>query len=205
MSDILETPVLVLNRNYQPVRLTSVRYALTLMYGGRASAMDDTYTCFDFERWQALEGVGQDESIRTVRGAIRVPRIVVLHHYHSTRTPKLRLSRRHVFVRDNYTCQYCALSLPARELNLDHVVPKSRGGPTSWDNLVTSCRKCNLKKGRMLPQECGMVPRRRPVCPPWTLALHATRVLSRHHYYASWQPFLPEIPRYFLEENQNAA
>jgi 5-methylcytosine-specific restriction endonuclease McrA len=189
MSYGLSAPVLVLNRNFVPVRVTTARMAFELLYQGRAHAIDEQYELHDFASWSRLVAMlhPHHEAIRTVRGAVRVPRVVVLAAYNRVPATILRLSRRNVYLRDNYTCQYCGTQPGADSLNLDHVIPRSRGGPGTWDNLVTSCKPCNLRKGRALPEECGMVPMNPPRVPRWTAAVEFQAVPRR---FDDWEPFL---------------
>jgi 5-methylcytosine-specific restriction endonuclease McrA len=187
----LASPVLVLNRSFQPVRITTARHAFTLLYLGRARALDARYEPMDFEAWASLIPGPQEDAIGTPRGPIRVPRVLVLVGYNRVPSAPLRLSRRNVFLRDAFTCQYCGGRPPVRDLNLDHVLPRSRGGKSSWDNLVTSCRTCNVKKGYATPEECGMVPRHKPHRPNWSMALRMAAPTTR---FVEWEPFLQGLP-----------
>lgn len=158
-----------------------------LLYLGRARALDAAHEPRDFAAWAAMRPINGEETIGTPRGPLCVPRIVLLSHYNSVPRAPLRLSRRNVFLRDEYTCQYCGREPPVRDLNLDHVIPRSRGGPSSWDNLVTSCRDCNLRKGRSTPDEAGMKLRKQPARPSWTLA---ARLEAFPRKFDEWEPFL---------------
>ena len=192
MSYGLRAPVLVLNRNFLPVRVTTARMAFELLYQGRARALDNRFEMHDFEGWSSLPPPAGCETIGTTRGALAVPRIVVLCSYSRVPATILRLSRRNVYLRDAYTCQYCGEQPGVDALNLDHVVPRSRGGEATWDNLVTSCKSCNLKKGRALPEECGMVPRTTPQCPRWSTAV---QFQATPRSFAEWEPFIGQNTR----------
>lgn len=187
----LQSPVLVLNRSFQPVRITTARHGFTLLYLGRARAIDGRFEPADFEQWAAVPPKAGEDSIGTPRGAIRVPRVLVLSGYNRVPSAPLRLSRRNIFLRDGFSCQYCGARPPVRDLNLDHVMPRSRGGKSSWDNLVTSCRTCNVKKGYATPEECGMIPRSKPHRPNWSMALRMAAPSTR---FAEWEPFLEGLP-----------
>ena len=183
----LEAPVLVLNRNYQPVRITRARRALTLLFGGAAQALDEQCEPYDFEAWAALPPRSGEERIGTSSGALRVPRLLLLRRYGRVPAVAIRLSRRNLYLRDDYTCQYCGRRRKPQDLNLDHVTPRSRGGAASWENLVTSCKRCNFKKGSQPPEAVGMkllsVPRR----PTWS----STAVFAESpRRFAEWEPFL---------------
>ena len=187
----LAAPVLVLNRNFAPVRITTARHAFTLLFLGRARALDARFEPHGWDDWAGAKPEPDDETVGTMRGPIRVPRVLLLVSYGRVPSAPLRLSRRNIFLRDSFTCQYCGERPHVRELNLDHVLPKSRGGKSTWDNLVTSCRECNLKKGFKLPDECGMVLRARPARPGWSTAL---RMAAPSQRYPEWGPFLGSIP-----------
>lgn len=186
LHSVLSRPVLLLNRSYLPVRISTARRSLVLLYGGRAKALDEHYEAHDFDSWLDLPH-SVLPSLATRRGRMRVPEILLLVHYDRVPRSPLRLSRRNVFLRDDYTCQYCGRRHAVRELNLDHVTPRCRGGATSWENLVTSCRPCNLVKADRLPDECGMRPRLQPRRPTWSLV---AQIAAVQHRAASWDPFL---------------
>ncbi|AKF07879.1 HNH endonuclease family protein [Sandaracinus amylolyticus] len=190
----LAAPVLVLNRSFQPVRITTARHGFTLLYLGRARALDRAYEPHDFSQWASLSSSHEvhdgDEFVGTPRGRIRVPRVLLLSGYNRVPHAPLRLSRRNIFLRDSFTCQYCGRRPGTRELNLDHVMPRSRGGRSTWENLVTSCRDCNLRKGWATPDEAGMLLRSRPVRPGWSTALVMAAPTRR---YVEWEPFLAGI------------
>src|SRR5688572_9937880 len=187
MSYGLSAPVLVLNRSFQPVRVTNARIAYTMMFLGRARELDAGFEPHDFEAWVRFAPRDGEEWIGTSRGQLRIPRVLLLATYNRVPRAAVRLSRRNIFLRDAYTCQYCGRSPHARDLNLDHVMPRSRGGKSSWDNLVTSCRDCNLRKGGSTPEECGMLLRRPPVRPTWNAAVQLAAAPRR---FQEWEPFL---------------
>ena len=121
---MLNTAVLVLNRNYQPVHVTNVKRAFSLLYMGIARAIDSQYKLYDFDSWAALSAA-EHESIATIDRAIRVPRVLVLMAYEYLPKGRVRFSRLNIYARDNDTCQYCGLKASRAELNLDHVVPRA--------------------------------------------------------------------------------
>ncbi len=186
----LRSPVLVLNRSYAPVRITDAQQGFSMLYLGRARALDASYEPYDFPAGAARAPRDGDESIRTPRGSICIPRVLLLHGYNRVPRAPLRLSRRHVYMRDEYTCQYCGGRPGVKELNLDHVVPRSRGGRSTWENLVTSCRSCNLRKGWSTPDECGMRLRKAPVRPSWSMAL---QLAAQRRRFVEWEPFLAVV------------
>lgn len=183
---MLNTAVLVLNRNFQPVHVTNVKRAFSLLYQGVARAIDSQYRMYDFEDWAALAS-SNHESIHTVHSMIRVPRVVVLSAYEHLPKGRVRFSRLNIYARDNDTCQYCGEHLPRSDLNLDHVVPRAQGGRTSWENVVCSCIECNLKKGGRTPEQAGMALARKPFRPRWTPFFRGAQRRVTHR---EWLPFL---------------
>ena len=183
---MLNTNVLVLNRFYQPVHVTSVKRAFSLLYQGVAKAIDHQYRLYEFADWTALSA-GSHDAISTINRQIRVPRVVVLSAYEYLPKGRVRFSRLNIYARDNDTCQYCGQRLPRGELNLDHVNPRSQGGKTSWENVVCSCVECNLLKGGRTPEQARMKLLKKPVRPRWTPFF---RGASKRVTYREWLPFL---------------
>ncbi|MHB0979023.1 MAG: HNH endonuclease [Thermoleophilia bacterium] len=163
--------VLVLNTTYEPINVCSTRRAVVLLLKDRA---------------EILESGGFD--LRAKHLSLPQPLVIKLRSYvQIPRSDRRLLSRRVVLARDGHCCQYCGST---RHLTLDHVIPRSRGGGTSWDNVVTSCSQCNTRKGAHLPTEIGMVPRVRPRPPSLTDFL----VASAHAVPEGWIPYLPPVP-----------
>src|SRR5512134_3111948 len=165
---MLNSPVLVLNRSYLPVHVTSVRRAFSLVYQGIARVVDGEYRTFDFEQWSRLRVLngherrhnGHDhhgapangvEWIGTSRGHLPAPRVIVLTVFDRVPRRHVRFSRANVMTRDGFTCQYCGERPPRSQLNLDHVVPRAHGGRSTWENVVASCVACNRSKGGRTP------------------------------------------------------
>jgi 5-methylcytosine-specific restriction endonuclease McrA len=188
VQDILCARVLVLNRWFQAVQLTTVRRAFVLLYGGVALAVDEQGETYDFDMWRELPVRSDDTALPVVGGALRVPRVIHLHRYERFPRPIVRLTRRNVMLRDGHQCQYCSRRPPLRELNIDHILPRSRGGTDSWENLVTACRICNLRKGWRTPDEAGMRLLRTPSRPRWTMT--AQILLEAGGPFKEWAPFL---------------
>ena len=187
---VLNTKVLILNRSYLPIHVTSVRRAFSLLYQGIARAVNEQYQTFDFDSWSHLSVSVRDESIGLVNRVIRVPRVILLVGYARVPKRQVRFSRYNIYARDNCTCQYCGHRLPRHELNLDHVIPRSRGGISTWENVVCSCHACNRHKGGRTPQEAKLTLLRKPYKPKWTPFMQETFNLSR---YREWLPFLSTV------------
>ncbi len=187
---VLNTKVLVLNRNFLPVHVTSVRRAFSLLYQGLAEAVDAEYRTFDFDSWAALSARLNDDTIGLIGRVIRVPRVILLLTYDRIPRRQVRFNRFNVYARDRNTCQYCSRRLPRTDLNLDHVVPRSQGGTSVWENIVCSCHGCNRRKGGQTPKEAGMKLMRVPKRPDWTPFMLETFSLRR---YREWLPFLSTV------------
>jgi len=185
---VLSTSVLVLNRLYQPVHVTSVRRALILLYRGAAKAVDQQYQTFDFESWAEVSAAVHEESIGTPHKRLRVPRVILLQAYDHLPRARVRFSRLNIYARDRNTCQYCWRRPQRAELNLDHVVPRSHGGVTSWENVVCSCVPCNLRKGGRTPDQAHMKLLRQPIRPRWTPFFRGPPKTGA--FYEQWLPFL---------------
>ncbi len=187
----LSAQVLVVNRNLQAVHITTARRAFVLMFTDVARALDPAWVAHDFESWATISPSGDGPTVGTSRGPILIPRVLQLVAYDRMPRTTIRLTRRNIFLRDGYTCQYCARRGTPRDLNLDHVMPRSRGGPMTWENVVCSCRVCNLKKGGRTPPEANMRLLRRPVRPRWSPVLALAFSPGRP---AEWEPFLASLP-----------
>lgn len=175
--------ILVLNRNWQAVNIVGVKRAFALLFQDHARVIHSdtgTFEIMDRDEWFefSVENPPKSErdSISTVRMKIRIPRILVLSEFDRLPVKEVKFTRDNIFERDNFTCQYCGQTFKPRELNLDHVIPRDRGGRTSWENIATSCIHCNSRKANRLPHEAGMRLIRKPQRPGWrpfvTFALH---------------------------------
>lgn len=184
---MLNSAVLVLNKAYFPVHITSLKRAFIMLYQNVARAVDDHYQTFCFDSWSDLAVARDHETIGLVGRVIRVPRVILLTEY--DRVPKrgVRFSRRNIMIRDRYQCQYCRRILRSEELNLDHVIPRIQGGLTTWENIATSCLPCNNHKGGRTPQQAGMRLMREPYKPK-SLPLFGLARKPMHH--DAWKPYL---------------
>jgi len=116
-----------------------------------------------------------------------VPRVLRLHRYDKVPRPSLRFNRRNLFARDNYHCQFCDKQFPPGQLSFDHVIPRSRGGKTNWENVVCSCLRCNSRKGDRTPDEAGMKLSKKPVKPNQNPMLS---IKLDNPKYECWRSFL---------------
>ena len=190
MSD-LEAPVLVVNRSWFPVAVTHVADALTKLYAGTARVIDETYSVHDFDAWcerSAERASDESESlrfIRTPRLSILVPEAIALTSGARHRPRTVSFSKRGVFRRDGYVCQYCGHRPGGKHLTIDHVVPRARGGTSLWTNCVAACRTCNQRKRDRTPLEAGMDLARVPFVPRWN---PVSRISSQSWTYRLTQP-----------------
>jgi 5-methylcytosine-specific restriction endonuclease McrA len=179
--------VLVLNKSFLPVQITTVRRAFCLLYAGIAKAVNSQYETFDFDSWRQIRVEVHDDAIGLVDRMIKVPRVILLIAYDRVPKRRVRFSRHNIFARDKNTCQYCGKRFATSDLNLDHVVPRSKGGITSWENVVCSCHRCNRLKGGLTPVQAGMRLISPPRKPSWTPPLN---VSLKDAMRKEWVPFL---------------
>lgn len=184
---MLSSNVLVLNRSYMAIDITTARKALILLYKGIAAVLDENLQVFDFESWRELAEARPNYSLRTVSGMIRIPEVIILQTYSRIPRREVRFNRFNIYLRDENRCQYCGKRHPKDELTLDHIVPRSRGGRTTWENIVCCCIPCNLKKGGRTPAEAHMKLTRKPVKPAWwpTSKFSSASLLKKE-----WLPYL---------------
>jgi 5-methylcytosine-specific restriction endonuclease McrA len=188
VSAVLTRPTLVLNRNWQPVGVVTVAKALIKLWNDSARVIDpDDYQQYNWADWAELTP-GEDElCVRTSRLRLRVPEVVALTHYDRVPINSVTFSRRNIFKRDRFTCQYCGSQPGSEELTIDHVVPRAQGGTSTWENCVLACVECNAHKADRTPQQASMPLKRLPVRPHWRplYALHGARI-------DSWARFVSE-------------
>lgn len=168
------TTVLVLNQNYEPLNVCNARRAFVLIDKGKAEILEHA------------EGV-----LRSAVASFPKPSVIRLIYMIKRPRPQMRLTRREVFVRDRYTCQYCGKQ--TRDLTIDHVEPRHRGGRHTWENLVSACRNCNHRKAGYTPQEARMSLLSEPKRPP------ASSYYIFYHYLeqqSDWRKFIPGWEQY---------
>jgi 5-methylcytosine-specific restriction endonuclease McrA len=149
--------VLVLNASYEPLNITTWRRAMVMLLKGKA------------------EGLEHDPD-HCVRADLLVPTVIRLRQFVRVPFRQLPLTRRNLFQRDNHCCQYCGSR--GDQLSIDHVLPRSRGGDDTWENVTTACLRCNVRKGNRTPQEANMPLRRVPRRPLSSLSFEATRQID---------------------------
>src|SRR6266404_3048800 len=158
----LHAPVLVLNASYEPINVCAARRAIVLVLKGVAMAEEEN-----------------GHFLHAARVAVRVPSVIRLLEYRRIPHQTRALSRKNILLRDRNTCQYCGVVLASGELTLDHVVPRSRGGSSTWENLVACCHPCNRRKGNQLPVEASMKLTREPRAFNLHTSRHIMRLMGR--------------------------
>ncbi len=183
-----ERKVLVLDSRFEPVKVVSLEIGFVLLYTQRAETV-----------------IESERTIRTVARTYEVPWIIRLlgcspRH---RRQSAPRFSRQNVYLRDSFSCQYCSWTGPLSNLTLDHLIPCARGGRTTWENIVTACRQCNMRKGARTPEECGIRLKKLPLRPEFhSASLFALRFgLNRQNTPSDWLPYLDlsitdQLPRH---------
>ncbi len=159
--------VLVLNASYEVLNVTGWERAVCLLFSGKAEVLEES-----------------DRVIHSPSQEFRMPSVIRMNYY--IRKPRLSVpfSRTNVFIRDRYTCQYCGCTRKAHDLTLDHIIPRSIGGETCWENLVTACRRCNIKKGNRTPEMAGLKLLKQPRMPQFTPSI-------QHSYRGEWGKYIP--------------
>lgn len=168
---MVNAPVLVLNQNYEPLNVCKVRRALNLLFRGKAEVLEN--------------GRG---SLHSVGGEFDIPSVIRLVYLIRHHPRPRRLTKLEVFSRDGHTCQYCGRG--GKELTLDHVIPRRRGGEHSWENVVTACIPCNRRKAGRTPLEAGMPLLREPK-PPRHNGFYVPYHYLRAH--SEWRKYLPSL------------
>lgn len=162
---------LVLNAAYEPIHLVSWEKAMCLVFTAKAEIVAE-----------------YDQMIRSVSQNFRMPSVVRLKKYVRTfkRTMNARCTRRNILMRDRFSCQYCGLRCSATTITIDHVMPRSRGGRTTWENVVAACHPCNRRKADRTPEEAHLHLAKKPRRPTWVDLLEE----SHRSLLEAWIPFL---------------
>jgi 5-methylcytosine-specific restriction endonuclease McrA len=192
----LGAKVLVLNKMYMAVRVTSARRAFSLLVRDLAEVIHvdgGQYLNYDFTSWTEISELQREyeperhDWVKTVRLDIAVPKVIRLHGYDRLPKQRVKLNRRNLFARDRNRCQYCGKHFPSSELSIDHVVPRKQNGVDSWENLVCACVRCNAKKGGRTPSQARMKLIKEPVMPKRNPLISLRLGQQR---YESWRAFL---------------
>lgn len=193
----LDASVLVLNKLFMAIHIISVRRAVCLLCKDLAEVVhleDGQFNTYDFATWREVSEYRakqfrqeDDDWIRTVSSEIQVPRVIRLTGYEKLPKQTVKFNRRNIFARDNNQCQYCGRKFPTSELSLDHVIPRSQHGGSTWENVVCACVDCNVRKGGRTPKQAHMSLIRKPEKPKRSPLLN---LKMTHRKYQSWKTFL---------------
>lgn len=192
MNDQLnKSTVLVLNRNWQAIGVKTPVEAFSMIASGAATALDietgGNIRPVTWTEWLTLPVRDGDNAIGTVSGRVRVPSVLVLAKFDKVPKKRPKFGVRGIWERDGGTCQYTGRKLRPHEGNIDHIVPLSRGGPTSWENCVLADKRVNSRKGSKLPEEAGLKLLRRPAVPR---EVPVTLLIKNTHRVREWEMFL---------------
>jgi 5-methylcytosine-specific restriction endonuclease McrA len=191
MGRLQKNTVLVLNKNWQAINVKTPQDAFCMLATGAATGLDidgaGNMTPITWEKWVGLNVRASDNFIKTVKGNIRIPTVIILCRYNQVPKKRPKFSNKAIWERDNGICQYTGKKLKPGEGNIDHIVPRHKGGQTSWTNCVLSCSKVNAKKGNRTPEEVGLKLIREPFTPK---ELPTTLYIKNHYSIPEWDYFL---------------
>jgi len=187
---VLQRPTLVLNRRWTPIRTAPVQDAIGLVARGHAVIIEpESFETHDLASWNDVSRVRArvgDALIRSPRLVLVAPEVILLTTYEGPGARAVVFSRKNLFKRDRYTCQYCGIQPGPEELTVDHIVPRSKGGVSSWENCVLACVECNKRKADRSPVQAGMKMRKTPKKPSWKSLVQVPTRDRRE----SWEKFL---------------
>lgn len=203
---IMSLQVLSLNKVYQPMGLISVKEAVEAIFAERAEIIEEelngTFSNHNVNSWLELsamkklfkeegeEGIN-DLWINWTDPAFVVPRVVRYLNYDKSYVRRVKFSRRNIITRDNYHCIYCNKKFAIEDLQLEHIIPRSRGGKTTWENTATSCYKCNQKKSNKTPKEAGMKLHWKPIKPKFLPKNN--KIIVHDPRYKFWEQFISDL------------
>lgn len=189
--NVLKRPSLILNKNWMPISVATVERAICLVCKDAARVVDtESYQLYSWEDWAMTRPDEGELFIQSVRQKIRVPEVITLNKYDRVPSVSVAFSRRNLYKRDHYCCQYCGVQPPVEDLTIDHIIPKSSPcgqGKSTWENCVLACIDCNKKKADLPLEKSGLRLRKKPVRPGWK-ALYAVNAIKMY----SWTKFISE-------------
>lgn len=189
MTTTLNRPVLVLNKNWQAIDVSTVAAALVLLFKEAAKIVDPTdYQTFTWADWSKIDPAEGDAFIKTTSLKLRIPEVIVLTEFDRLPQSAVTFSRRNIFKRDKWLCGYCHKQVREEDATIDHITPRSHGGISSWTNCTLSCVACNKRKRDRTPEEAGMKLHHNPVKPTWK-PVYASRTIPLD----SWRRFVSEL------------
>ena len=160
--------VLILNKHWIPINTTTARHSFSLMYSDHAKGIiieEDKVVPLEWHEWICLKVDETDRKVKTVRGFVKIPTVIVLNHYDKIPRQVVKFTQKNIWERDNATCQYTGKKLTRLTGNIDHVIPKSQGGKTCWENCVLAHKKINAIKADRTPEQAGLKLLKKPSSP----------------------------------------
>lgn len=184
-------PTLVLNKGWTPISIMPVKKAITKVMSNLAMILDtESYLLYSLEEWMTLPVNEGELFIPTSSRKVRVPEIIVLSDYDKLPQREVKLSRRNLLIRDNYSCQYTGKRINMETATMDHVIPRSKGGGSTWENLVMCCLEVNAKKADRTPEEAGLKLTKKPERPKWNPIYARFARLASSNIPTSWSKFI---------------
>lgn len=195
----INLPTLVLNKGWMPISIMPVKKAIPKVLSDLAKILDpSTSSLLTFEEWMTLEVDEDQPYIQTPHSKIRVPEIIVLSEYDKVPQREVKLTRRNLLIRDNFTCQYTGIPITMDSATIDHVIPRSKGGKSTWDNLVMCCLEVNAKKADRTLAESGLKLLKKPVKPKWNPVYARFAKLTSSSSPESWKLYLKDFDKFSL-------
>ncbi len=186
----LNRRVLVLNKMWQPIRVITAIRAFKLLFADKASAVNpEDYQVYNWDEWIKTSVLETDYIVKSVKYDVRVPEIIVLLKYDKVYRKGVKLTKRNIYIRDGFKCQYSGKQVSNSEADIDHVVPRSKGGRNSWDNMVVCSKQLNRKKGNRTPEQAGLKLIKKPKKPDYKQLMLDPRLDNP----PSWSKFIKEI------------
>ncbi len=183
---MLQKPVLILNKVWIPIRIKDVQKAITLLCRDRACVVNtENYELYNWKEWYNQKVNDGEPYIQSVKKKVKVPDIILLSRYNKIPKEAPRLTKKNIFIRDGHRCQYSGEKINPSNADIDHVIPKSKGGKTVWTNLVVSSKNINRKKGDRTPEEAGLKLKRKPTKPT-----HHLLAVSEEDIPNTWKKFI---------------
>jgi 5-methylcytosine-specific restriction endonuclease McrA len=185
----INEPTLLINKCWTPIDVISVRDALSKAYTDDARIVDiNDYSSYSWSEWSKITPKNDEKYLKCVNFSIKIPNIIVLTNYADRPPLQVPCSRRNIFRRDDNTCQYCGSKPGLENLTIEHIIPRSRGGITSWENCVIACYPCNRAKADISLEASGFKLLKKPIKPKWNMLFEPEVVKVE-----SWRKFLSEV------------
>lgn len=185
---VLRERALVLNKSWIPISTITIRGALILLFRDKANVIcHETFNVYDIEKWVEMSD-GNENGIRSANICLAKPEVILLKDFARVPNRNLAFTRKNLYRRDEFTCQYCYKKMPQGKLTIDHIIPRSKGGKSTWENCVLACIACNSKKGSKSLSQINFVLKKTPRKPTWSPIAEVAGI----NVPDSWKKFLPK-------------